>query len=922
MTIPVSPPAWSIPTDGTTTEATPPDSDVGAPVDDTATESSADGTEMDSPEDDADIEGPEATPDIKAPPSTPDTNKSAVRDREALLSGKHSTGPKQDTQSKAAASCTTTDFSVEPPIYSVVALNRIFGRVRLTEDQVLRCQGQSIEVCAIMYPFTDTVKDCAVREIVSGTTLYVSNGIVDCAGTWATLAGWKHETAGRLSSPSRYHVAEDGSCQEGEADDNKPISRDLEMVILAYQARIPATENTNDYQWDAKSPGEIANIITLMKAANSGTPEGRLEADRGLEEYDYELEFITDTTTGRNHLLLYELNPFNRGWGLYVLRYDATTAPANTAVEAPHPIHDELSVKFGIKTFIDLDGKMFAMAGTHRYNSTEVRDPVKYPKSRISDMARSYESLFHKVHTNFTTGHPAITRGTWSPTHVAQVHGFEAREGYPEVVLSNGSCQPHSKLRTFAEKVRYKGVSAGVFEGDATCSKPSRNYPAVGATMNPQAKHTRKKGGYFYHVEAVRSLRFDPARYHLVAKAFGETLFEGGTGMPAKIGPAPGFDPNATAAYARTHARNYNGNYWNWNHRGPAVGGDSPNFVSQALAAGGWQWYEPGDGELGDHQSSNYWYYRGNAVNGNGVGATTWSWVNAETWSSFARKSGRVTKIKYLSDVGLGDVVQFALPDSKTKENRSMIVTGFDSSGPLVSYHSPDVYNAPLWSLYQSHNLNWADSDVANVHRPGMAFSAWRTVSVSDHAHRDSGVSQPGVPTTQARLELDSLALGPEGSMEGYDRSQFPHWNVVNGCNTRQTVLRRDGRAVRLGTGCQPASGIWFSEYDGLSHTSPDDVEIDHVVPLAEAWRSGANAWTRERRSDFANDLAGPQLRAVTGTINNSKRDKDPVAWVPPRAGAHCGYAKHWIHTKFRWGLSVQIEEKDALRTMLGRCPD
>jgi hypothetical protein len=661
----------------------------------------------------------------------------------------------------------------------------------------------------------------------------------------------------------------------------------------------------------------------LDEKANSGTPEARVEADRGLEEYDYELEFITDTTTGRNYLLLYELNPFNRGWGLYVLRYDATSAPANLAIEAPHPIHDELSVKFGIKTFIDLDGKMFAMAGTHRYNSTEVRDPVKYPKSRVSDMARSYESLFHKVHTNFTTGHPDITGGTWSPTHVVQVHGFEAREGYPELVLSNGSCQPNAKLQSFAEKVRHKGVSAGVFEGDAACSIASRNYPAVDATINPQAKHTRGKGGYFYHVESVRSLRFDPSRYHLVAKALGETLFDGDTGMPAKIGPAPGFDPNATAAYARTHVQNYNGNYWNWNHRGPAVGGDSPNFASQALAAGGWQWYEPGDGELSDHRSSTYWYYRGNAANGNGVDATTWSWVNAETWSSFARKSGRVTKIKYLSDVGLGDVVQLALPDSKTKENRSMIVTGFDSSGPLVSYHSPDVVNEPLWSLFQSHNLNWADSDVANVHRPGMVFSAWRTVSVSDHAHRDGGVSQPGVPTTQARLELESFIPSPEGSMAGYDRDRdFPHWTSSGGCTTRQTVLRRDGRAVQLGTGCQPASGIWFGEYDGLTHTNPARLQIDHVIPLAEAWRSGADTWPLDRRREFANDLAGPQLRAVTAEVNTAKLDRDPAAWVPPRQGAHCGYAKHWIHTKFRWGLTMQSEENDILRSMLGVCPD
>jgi hypothetical protein len=754
--------------------------------------------------------------------------------------------------------------------------------------------------------------------------VYYSGGLAaSCDGEWATVGSWEHNNEGRLSAPSEYYEAEDGSCKEGEPDTDQPIEGNLENIVAAYEGRIPATENTNDFRRDSDSPAEIASIIKLMKKANSGTTEDRVQADKGLEAFGYELDFMTDTVTGRTYLVFYELNPFARGWGLYVLRYDATSAPVNLVVEAPHPIHDELTVKFGIKTFVDLDGKMFAMAGTHRYNSTEVRDPVKYPKSRISDMARSYESLFHKVHTNFTTGHPDMTRSVWSPTHVFQVHGFEARDGYPELVLSNGSCQPQPQLKTLADRVRSKGITAGVFEGDAACSKESRNYPALGATMNPQGKHTRKKGGYFYHVEAVKSLRFDYARYQRISKALGETLFAGGTGMPAKLGPAPGFDPDATAAYARTHALQYNGNYYNWNHRGADVGGDSPNFVSQALAAGGWQWYEPTDLAQGDHKTSNHWYYRGNAANGMGVGGTTWSWVNAETWSSFASKSGRVQKIKYLSDVGLGDVVQLALPDSKTKQYQSMIVTGIDDRGPLVSYHSPDTINEPLWSLLRRHNLNWADSDAAQVHPPGRVFTAWRTVSVSDHAHRDDGVSQPGVPTTQARLELDSFVPTPEGSMDGFDRSRsFPHWSQSNGCTVRQTVLRRDGRAVQLGTGCQPASGIWFSEYDGLTHTNPNDIQIDHVVPLADAWRSGANTWTLDRRRDFANDLAGPQLRAVTGSVNTSKLDKDPADWVPPRQGAHCGYAKHWIHTKFRWSLTMQAAEIGILQGMLKVCPD
>nr|CEL13449.1 putative secreted protein [Kibdelosporangium sp. MJ126-NF4]CTQ99138.1 putative secreted protein [Kibdelosporangium sp. MJ126-NF4] len=419
----------------------------------------------------------------------------------------------------------------------------------------------------------------------------------------------------------------------------------------------------------------------------------------------------------------------------------------------------------------------------------------------------------------------------------------------------------------------------------------------------------------------MRALRFDNARYQRIGKALGETLFQRTTGIPAKLGPAPGFNPEATAVYAYQHALRYNPNYYNWNHRGPALGGDSPNFVSQALAAGGWQWYESTG--VVDHKGSDYWYYRGNPANGEDVGSTTWSWVNAETWSSFARKSGRMQKIKYLSDVGLGDVVQMALPESKTKEYQSMVVTGFDSMGPLVSYHSPDTINRPLWTMVREYNLDWPDSDAANVHYPERVFTAWRTLSVSDHAHRADGVSLPGVPTTQARLELDGFVPTPEGSMDGYEREKsFPHWSTINHCHTRQTVLRRDGRAVQLGSGCQPASGIWFSEYDGLTHTDPRRLQIDHVVALADAWRSGASGWTQDQRKEFANDLAGPMLRAVSNEVNNSKSDRDPSAWVPPRVDAHCAYAKHWIHSKYRWNLTMQDAEVVALRTMLVRCPD
>ncbi|ATE57728.1 MULTISPECIES: HNH endonuclease family protein [Actinosynnema] len=180
----------------------------------------------------------------------------------------------------------------------------------------------------------------------------------------------------------------------------------------------------------------------------------------------------------------------------------------------------------------------------------------------------------------------------------------------------------------------------------------------------------------------------------------------------------------------------------------------------------------------------------------------------------------------------------------------------------------------------------------------------------------------PGIPGTSTALsELAGLAVAAEGTSSGYSRELFPHWVTVSGaCNTRETVLKRDGVNVVTDSACAATSGTWVSPYDGASWSAASDVDIDHVVPLAEAWRSGARTWTTARRQSFANDLSGPQLIAVTDDVNQSKGDKDPAQWKPPSSSYWCTYAKMWTRTKHTWGLTVDSAEKSALQTMLGRC--
>jgi Protein of unknown function (DUF1524) len=178
----------------------------------------------------------------------------------------------------------------------------------------------------------------------------------------------------------------------------------------------------------------------------------------------------------------------------------------------------------------------------------------------------------------------------------------------------------------------------------------------------------------------------------------------------------------------------------------------------------------------------------------------------------------------------------------------------------------------------------------------------------------------PDTPSkSTAQSELNALTVQAEGSMTGYSRDLFPHWiDQGDGCDTRQVVLKRD--ADYYSGDCPVTSGKWYSYYDGVTVYSPSEIDIDHIVPLAEAWRSGASSWTTEKRQNFANDLNGPQLIAVTASVNRSKGDQDPSTWQPPRSGARCAYAKWWIHTKYRWGLTLQSSEKSALQSMLNTC--
>jgi len=170
-----------------------------------------------------------------------------------------------------------------------------------------------------------------------------------------------------------------------------------------------------------------------------------------------------------------------------------------------------------------------------------------------------------------------------------------------------------------------------------------------------------------------------------------------------------------------------------------------------------------------------------------------------------------------------------------------------------------------------------------------------------------------------AQRVLNSLPVSPERT-SGYDRDLFEHWSDLDGdgCNTREEVLVQERKAGRV-SGCDVIGGQWRSAYDRDVTSNSSSFDIDHYVPLKEAWDSGAWRWNTSTRERFANDLGyRGSLIAVSASSNRSKSDRDPSEWLPEFGT--CKYAKTWIAVKFRWRLAVDSQEKSALSRILRNC--
>lgn len=193
-----------------------------------------------------------------------------------------------------------------------------------------------------------------------------------------------------------------------------------------------------------------------------------------------------------------------------------------------------------------------------------------------------------------------------------------------------------------------------------------------------------------------------------------------------------------------------------------------------------------------------------------------------------------------------------------------------------------------------------------------------------------SGAPPGPSPTDEAHLRstLPPLTVSePAPHRPRYSRDDWlpSGWDDADGdgCNTRKEVLIAESSTpVNIGERCALRGGTWYDAFSGVRTDDPSRLQIDHLVALADADRSGGWAWPATRKRAFANNLDDPdELNAIDGKLNQDKGDLGPEGWTPPHKEARCRYIAAYVRIKSQWGLTVTPEQWGSIARAWRSCP-
>lgn len=185
---------------------------------------------------------------------------------------------------------------------------------------------------------------------------------------------------------------------------------------------------------------------------------------------------------------------------------------------------------------------------------------------------------------------------------------------------------------------------------------------------------------------------------------------------------------------------------------------------------------------------------------------------------------------------------------------------------------------------------------------------------------------EPIAGDTQALLAAQALVERGRSASTNYSRDAFGSaWKDVdrNGCDTRNDILGRDFTTARYKGGtndCKVIGGTWTDPYSNESYTfteQPSEAQIDHVVALSNAWQMGADLWTDEMRTEFANDPLN--LIVTVASLNRQKSDSNAASWLPPYKPGRCDFIARQVAVKTKWQLFVTSSEKSAMLGILSK---